>query len=424
MKAYFSLIGLLVLTTIQAQKFDCSPKAKEYQELLKGKDFIASFNIWTEVAKNCPKESEVIYTDGIKIIQYKVDNAPNAEEKEKLVRDILSLYDQFHKNFPLATPDYEVNKAMVLYNNQIDAKAEILNLMEIGFTKVPKDIKDANAIYTYFRLCFEKYKAGDAKYNADTTLDRYALVNFLLTELQNAESDKTNDYKTAQRGINALAKDLVTCDNLDAYYQKNFNSNKDNAVWLTTALTNMSAKCSAKPIFNTMAERLFSLNVSSKSAYFMALASLKLRKFDESIKFYNQAADLESNPLEKAKIYFTLGTGLLANDMSKSRETLNKALQFDPKMGRAHLFIAQLYSYSAEECGKTDFEKKAVYTLATQTAKKAGIADPRLKAAADKMAEDFSPQALTQAEINQEKMNGKSLTISCWINETITFPVK
>jgi hypothetical protein len=424
MKALFSLLSLLVLTICHAQKYDCATKAKEYQELLKAKDFGASYDVWSEVSKKCPKESDALYTDGLTILQYKIDNAANQENKEKLVREVLNLYDQFYKNFPNAIPAYEVNKAMALHNNQIDSKSEILLLMESGFAKASKEVKDANAIYTFFSMCYEKYKAGDAKYNADTTLDRYTLVNSLLTELQNTEAENTNDYKTAQRGINALAKDLVSCDNLEAYFDKNYNANKDNTTWLTTALANMSAKCSAKPIFNTMAEKLHALKVTSKSAYFMALASLKQRKFEESVQFYNQAADLETNPLEKAKIYFTLGTGLLANDMPKSRETLNKALQFDPKMGRAHLFIAQLYSYSAEECGKTDFEKKAVFTLAAQTAKKAALADPKLKAAADKMAEDFAPQALTAADISQEKMNGKALTIGCWINETITFPSK
>ena len=35
--------------------------------------------------------------------------------------------------------------------------------------------------------------------------------------------------------------------------------------------------------------------------------------------------------------------------MTKSRENLNKALAFDPKMGKAYIFMAQLYSDAAEE---------------------------------------------------------------------------
>jgi hypothetical protein len=357
------------------------------------------------------------------LLQYQIDNA-TAENKEKRVRELVKLYDQHHKYFPKTLPTFEISKAMTLYNNQIEAKEEILSLLESGFTKASKDIKDAGAIYTYFSLCYDKYKSGDALYNADVTLDRYSSLNALLTELQNTESDKINEYKTAQRGISALAKDLVNCDNLEAYFQKNFNNYKDNEAWLTTALNTMANKCSANPVFITIAERLHGIKPSSKSAYFMALASLKQRKFNEAIQFYNQAADLETNLPEKAKIYFTLGTGLLANDMPKSKEALNKALQADPSIGKAYIFLGQLYANSANECGKTNFEKKAIYTLASQTVKKATLADPKLKTTADKLAQDFDRQAFTSAEITKEKMNGKTFTIGCWINETLTFPAK
>lgn len=424
MKAIFSLIGILFVTSINAQKFDCSSKITAYQDSFKAKNIEAAFETWSEVKKNCPKQSELVYTDGLNILQYKIDNAANAEDKEKLVREVLALYDQFHKNYPEKTADFEVSKAMALHDNKIEAKEEIFNLLESGFSKASGSITNANAIYTYFSLCYEKYKAGDKKYTADLVLDKYTLVNYMLTQLQNSQTEKTDQYKTAQRGISALSKDLVNCDNLASYYEKNFNQNKENSEWVITALTNLSAKCSSKPIFVTMAEKLYATKATSQSAYFMALANLRQRKFTEAIQFYNQAADLETNPQEKAKIYYTLATGLLANDMTKSKETLNKALQADPKMGRAHLFLAQLYSYAPEECGKTEFEKKAIFYLAVETAKKAGIADPKLKTAADKMAEDFVAKALTQSEINAAKMNGKSFKIECWINETITFPAK
>ncbi|NNT70687.1 hypothetical protein HKT18_00520 [Flavobacterium sp. IMCC34852] len=424
MKAIFSLIAILFITSINAQKFDCSSKMTAYQDSFKAKNIEAAFETWNEVKKNCPKQSELVYTDGLSILQYKVDNASNAEDKEKLVREIIALYDQFHKNYPEKTADFEVSKAMALHDNKIEAKEEIFNLLESGFSKASGSITNANAIYTYFSLCYEKYKAGDKKYTADLVLDKYTLVNYMLTQLQNTQTEKLDQYKTAQRGINALSKDLVNCDNLASYYEKNFTQNKENSEWIITALTNLSAKCSSKPIFATMAEKLYAAKATSQSAYFMALANLRQRKFTEAIQFYNQAADLETNPQEKAKIYYTLATGLLANDMTKSKETLNKALQADPKMGRAYLFLAQLYSYAPEECGKTEFEKKAIFYLAVETAKKAGIADPKLKTAADKMAEDFVPKALTKSEINAAKMNGKSFTIECWINETITFPAK
>jgi len=424
MKALLFTLTLLAFTSGHSQKYDCASKTKEYQEFLKTKDFNGSFEIWSEVSKKCPKESETIYSDGLEILQYKIDNAANAEDKEKLVRSVLSLYDQFYKYFPKAVPDYEAKKAMALYNNHIEAETEILALLESGFSNASTEVKDANTIFTYFRLCYEKFKAGDTKYTADATLDRYALVSALLKNLQLSTTGNNTDYKTAQRGIDAMTKDLATCDNLEAYFNKNFSANNNNVAWLSVALTSMSAKCGAKPVFSKMAEQLFSLQVSSQSAYFMAIATLNQKKFKESTQYYNQAAELETNSVKKAEIYYALGTGLLANDMPKSKEALNKALQADPSMGRAYLFLAQLYANSANTCGKTDFEKKAVYTLAAQTARKAAASEPMLKAAVDKMTAELEAKGLTTSIVKSEKMSGKPISIGCWINETITFPAK
>ena len=432
MKAIIFILGIMFITNSNAQKFDCPSKMTEYQELFKAKKIAESFDTWTAVSKNCPKENEAVYTDGIEIIQYKIDNAASAEEKEKLVRDVLKLYDQYNKYFPLTTTDFEVNKAMTLVANKIDAKEEIFTLLDRGFTKASNKVTAANAIYTYFSMYCEKFNNGDKSITSNLVLEKYTLVNSLLNQLQAAKPDsneseqakQNSDYKTAQTAINKLIKDLATCENLDAFYTKNYTDNQENEDWITSALLSLSGKCSAKPIFNTLAEKLYAMKVTAQSANFMALANLQQRKFPEAITFYNESAELQTNPIEKAKIYYTLATGLLANDLPKSKEYLKKALSSDPKMGKAYLFLAQLYSNSANDCGKTDFEKKAVYYLAIQTAQKAGVAEPRLKPTADKAAKDFEAKSLTADEISKAKMNGKLVTIGCWINETITFPAK
>ena len=432
MKAIIFILGVMYITNSNAQKFDCPSKMTEYQELFKAKKIAESFDTWTAVSKNCPKENEAVYTDGIEIIQYKIDNAASAEEKEKLVRDVLKLYDQYNKYFPLTTKDFEVNKAMTLVANKIDAKEEIFTLLDRGFTKASNKVTAANAIYTYFSMYCEKFNNGDKSITSNSVLEKYTLVNSLLNQLQAAKPDsneseqakQNSDYKTAQTAINKLIKDLATCENLDAFYTKNYTENQENGDWITSALLSLSGKCSAKPIFNTLAEKLYAMKVTAQSANFMALANLQQRKFPEAITFYNESAELQTNPIEKAKIYYTLATGLLANDLPKSKEYLKKALSSDPKMGKAYLFLAQLYSNSANDCGKTDFEKKAVYYLAIQTAQKAGVAEPRLKPTADKAAKDYEAKSLTADEISKAKMNGKLVTIGCWINETITFPAK
>jgi len=422
MKAIIFTLGILFFTNSNAQKFDCTSKIKSYQELLTAKKITESFAIWDEVRKNCPKEDGVIYTDGVQILQFKIDNASTSEEKEKLIRDVLKLYDQYNKNFPLLASDFEVNKGMTLFDNKIDVKEEIFTLLDNGFTNASSTVTSAVAIYTYFNLYIEKFKAGDKKITSNTVLDKYTLVNSLLVKLQTSYPEN-KEYTTALRAIDRQIKELATCENLSEFYSKNLEANKENSDWLTTALLSL-AQCGSKPVFLTIAEKLHSIKPTAQSATFMAIANLNQKNFPEAIAFYNTSADLQSNPMEKAKIYYTLATGLLSGNPAKSKELLEKALTLDPKMGKAYLFLAQLYTNNAKDCGKTDFEKKAIVYLAIETNKKAAVVEPRLKPTADKINEGLTSKSLYSAEISKQKMNGKSIKISCWINETITFPSK
>jgi len=422
MKAFIFILGILCITNSNAQKIDCSPKIKAYQELIALNKLDESYETWNEVRKTCPKDDEIIYGDGIKILEFKIAQAKQ-EDKEKWVRDLLKLYDQYNRNFPLAIPDFEVKKAMALHSNALGSKDEILALLDSGFSKDSNYLKDANTINTYFNLYCEQYNNGNKKITPNLVLEKYSSLYAILNNLKESNPENS-DYNTVQRSITDLIKDIATCENLSDLYSKNFDKNKDNADWLTSALISLSAKCSAKPIFHTLAERLYALKVTNVSANFMAVSSLKQKKFSEALKFYNESADLQSNPLEKAKIYYTLATGLLSNDNVKSKEYLNKALIADPKLGKAYLSLAQLYINGSQDCGKNDFEKKAVYYLAIQTAQKASTVDPRLKSNAHKLAENVASKSLTASEISKAKMNGKSLTLDCWIKETITFPEK
>jgi hypothetical protein len=422
MKAFFSILTVLLVMNSNAQKYDCTVKTKEYQDLIKSNKIAESYNDWNEVRKNCPKENEAIYTDGITILEYKIDNVTAVEEKEKLVREEMSLYDQYYRNFPSSIPNYEAQKAMALYNHKIEANNEIVELLNSAFTKTPKSITEANVFYTYFSLYYAKYKEDSKNYTSDMVLDKYMQINTLIDALISTNTTKSSDYKSAQRGIHALAKDITNCDVLSPYYEKRFENNKDNADWLTTALSNFTVKCSGQPIYNAMAEANYKIKATTKSAYYLANSSMKQRKFPEAIKYFTEAETLETNPLEKAKLDYSLATGLLSGDKPKAKELLLKAVSLDPKMGRAYLFLAELYTNSAEECGQTPFQKKAIYYLAQTTINKAALAEPILKTTVQRMTESLTSKSLTPTEISTEKMNGKSIKIGCWINETISFP--
>ncbi len=53
------------------------------------------------VFNNCPRASENIYVDGVKILKYRIKETDDSDAKNKLIDTLMMVYDQRIKYFPL-----------------------------------------------------------------------------------------------------------------------------------------------------------------------------------------------------------------------------------------------------------------------------------------------------------------------------------
>lgn len=423
MRVVFVLTVLLFGLNCKAQKeIDCSVQTKEYQDFLKVNNYSEAFSPWEFVKNNCPKQSESIYVDGIQILKYKIDNLISNEEREKEIRSLMKLHDQFHKYFPEKTQDYEINKAVLLSENVANSEDEVLSLLDNGFKNAISKIKDAKIIYTYFKLYNTKYKAGDKNISTDIIIEKYTQLTGLLANLKLSNPDKIEDYQAATRSLITEGRSVMNCENLSTYYEKKLPLNLENSQWMSDALETLNTRCSSSAIYLTLAEKFYEIKVTAKSSGYLALASLKNRKLDDAKKYYEESAVLENDSIEKANSYYKIALAFYSSNLTKSKEFLQKALSYNPKFGKAQIYLAEMYANSAEKCGKNNFEKKAIYYLAIQTAKKALVNNPKLQPTVESITSKYSSKALTLDEIYAAKINGKSMKIDCDINETISFP--
>ena len=84
--------------------------------------------------------------------------------------------------------------------------------------------------------------------------------------------------------------------------------------------------------------------------------------------------------------------------------------------------IANLYASSANNCGDSQFDKRAVYWLAANTAKKAANVDASIKKAALKTAASYNGRAPSKTDIFTEGMEGQVIQFSCWNNDKVKVP--
>ena len=89
-------------------------------------------------------------------------------------------------------------------------------------------------------------------------------------------------------------------------------------------------------------------------------------------------------------------------------------------LGRAYLMISNLYASSANDCGDTQFNKRAVYWLAANMAY-AGEVDASIKKAALKQQEAMREE-LHLKLIYLLKEIGAKIKFDCWIKSSVNVP--
>ena len=99
-----------------------------------------------------------------------------------------------------------------------------------------------------------------------------------------------------------------------------------------------------------------------------------------------------------------------------------ESMKLNPSDGSPYLAIAAMYARSANNCGDSNFNKRAVFWLAALEAEKAGRVDGRLKSAAAKSAASYRASAPSKSDIFNEANAGQTIRIGCWIGRSITVP--
>ena len=461
MKKILSLLFIISSLNIFSQSSeDCLSNLSIFAEYYKVKNYDSAYEPWMQVRNNCPKMNVAIYTYGKRMLESFIkENKSKGLDGEadviKYQNDLLKLYDEWLENFPqykgrTIIGEIISNKAQAMVDYKLASNQEIYNVFDKAYNQDRASFDDPKPLYNYFKVYFQLYKDGGVsmenifdKYEEiserfEEVIDGYAKqLDKLIKKEDSGESlssrEKSNKRafginsnasSTYLRNLNAIIAKESTCENLIPLYRKNLEENKSNSVWLNRAASRMDSKdCSDDPLFVELVELLHNLNPSANSAYYLGLLNDKKGNNSEALRFYNESIDLETDNIKKARISYKIATKFKATKQySKSRQYARSALDYQPSMGRAYLLISNLYAASANNCGTSQFDKRAVYWLAAKEARKAASVDPSIKRTAVKTAESYEGRAPTKTDIFTEGNAGKVISFKCWIGLSVTVP--
>jgi tetratricopeptide (TPR) repeat protein len=450
-------IGLFHAPILAQDTNVCMQDLSIFAEFAKVKNYKSAFEPWMKVRGECPSINVAIYSYGERILKDRIKNG-SPEEQEASKKDILKLYDQWVENFPKKKRNKSVvgdiisKKAQALLDfKQADLK-EIYLTFDEAYKKDKKSFTNPKLLYNYFKTMYDRYKNGDVEVTMELLFNKYEEVSekfeFESTELSKKldiilkkEEDGTaltsretrskriynvnsNAIGTFLSNLDAIIAKEATCENLIPLYKRNFEENKTDPLWIKRAASRMDSKeCSDDPLFVTLVEALHALEPSADSAYYLGLLNDKGGNADEALKYYEESIALETDNYKKAKILFKIANKFKkAGRKSSARNYANKALGFQPSLGRAYLLIANMYADSANQCGESQFDKRAVYWLAADMAKKAGQVNASLKKVAVRTVESYKGRAPSKTDIFTEGNAGTVIKFNCWINRNVTVP--
>lgn len=450
----FTLLFIGLNLSFAQQDEECMTKLSIFHEYVKAKNYDAAYEPWMDVRKKCPKFNNAIYVDGEKILEHKIDNS-TGEEKEAFVNDLIKLWQERGEHFASKTPkgEYAAQACQLLYDNKYimhKSTEELYACFDEAYQLDKATFTNPKSLYTYFSLMvdlydakkktaselFNKYddvveKVEDEVKNYSENLNQLIEKEEAGTALSKKESQYKRQYESYLKaydqisdGIDKKLGDRANCENLIPLYEKDFEENKTNSLWLQRAAGKMSEKeCTDDPLFFKLVNAYHELSPSANSAYYLGILKDKEGKSNEAIEFYKQAISLETDNFKKSKLNNRIGLKLKSKgSYGQARTFFREAIRLNPSNGRPYLSIAAMYAASANDCGDTTFNKRAVYWLAADEAKKAARVDPTLSSAAGQSVANYLAKAPQKSEIFSCGCSGQVINIGCWIGASVTVP--
>ncbi|MDL2228042.1 tetratricopeptide repeat protein [Odoribacter sp. OttesenSCG-928-L07] len=380
-------------------------------------EFDAYYHNWKWVYDNCPKASLNTYVDGVNIIYDKINNAATEEIKEAYIDSLMMLYDQRILCFG--------DKGNVLSRKGLDLlrlrpgnAQEIYNILDESINIQKNKTTDAT-IDAYFRTTVQLYR--DEVFPKELIIENYEKVSEIIDYNINNNVKEKDKYINVKSSVESVFEPFANCEDLIPLYEKKFAESPDDIPLLEKISSMLAIKgCTGSKLFHDVSVKYHQLNPSPESAYMLGTMMYKDGKYQETIKYLNEAVNMK-DPGKAANAHYMMADCYrLLENFPKAREEAYKAYELDKTNGEPLIFIGELYGQSNKLCPSSNpVEAGCIYWVAVDMFNQAKRVDPSQAERANKniaLYSQYFPNA--EAIFYSELMEGDDYEVGCWINKT------
>lgn len=411
MKKIFLLLVFVTSCAFAQNNYDdkCERLNKHFNELYDANNFIDSYFDWLTIKKDCKTFNPVTIEKVEKLLRFYVDNK-SGKVREESIKELADFYDFYNKTYPDNTRGLLIKKAMLFEETKIETPERIYTILNEALVKNKNQFTSVVPLDIVFRGNIERYKAK--KITPEQLILRYQEINAIIDI--NKNQIPASEIAEADYGFKNNLLSVINKDDFIAYIGKNFETEKTNTAWLQSNLSALASIGPENEWVEKIGKIIFENHPTAKTARILGDYYFKNFKTEEGTAFYTQALDLATTNFEKEKAAALLANIYLNSDLEKAAQMTQKAMENNPKNGLYDLLLATIYEKAVKTCGTNENTKFALYKLASETALTAGKKQAYLKETSQKVSEKYLEQ------ITNNKLNGKTIKIDCWIQKQVT----
>ncbi len=386
---------------------------------------------WRKVLDNCPKATENLYVDGVKMTEYRIKKEKDKVKKQGLVDTLMMLYDMRIHYFP---NDYKTGNSQVgellgrkgvdLYQNTPNEYVKVYEILGESIELDKEKTKGPVFVY-YFRSITKMAQKGEI----DTTaiVDAYDMisdyVDFNIEKYEKLNKQKkVEQYNNIKGNIENTFEPFANCKDLVRIYTKKYRENPDD-VDLIKKITKLLDKkdCFESELYFKTTVALYEHEPSPESAYLIGKMLLKEQKFAEAVPYLEEAIKMENESRAYKALIFLAEDFMNLKRYEKARVTALQAAKKNPNAGKPYVIIGDIYAASAKDCGNDELTKKVAYWAAVDKYKKARSVEPDLAELMNKRISSYQKYFPSTELLFFHNLNeGDEYTVECWINEVTT----
>ncbi len=399
------------------------------KEEINNHNFNAAAGYLQKLIARCPKASENIYANGVKLYKQKINRAQTLAEKNMYVDSLLWLYDVRLENYashPKRGKDYILErKAREYLTYKESDRAGVRKAFEdaIAAQIEVTGKADPEVLAIYFKNLCDDYT--NDLVDAMTVVTAYEENAKYFEDILPEQQEFKEQFESCF-GMSGAA----SCENIEKIFAPKVAENPGDEKVLAQAFNLMRrAKCTSDFFFAT-GEKYYALNPSANTAMALAERYQDIKKYDKANQYLREALAKATDSVERENLLVRVGTLEMAeNDHKGAVAAFNEVLKNEPEDGDglAYYFLAQCYVAGAQHCA--GFGKDATFWVAYDLLQKAipmlETQQPDLVENAKSLAASYH-RAFPSAEecFFNELKEGGSYTINCGFASGMTTRVR